>query len=74
MIPYEQQRAQVDQRLERYRADAHRYRSIREMRDPGPGFASRLLAIGRSGFTRSGASRVGSVLFGRENGPVQPAI
>ncbi len=74
MIPYEQQKAQLDQRIDRYTAEARRYRSVRELRDPGPGLANRLLAIGRTGLTRTGASRVGSVLFGRETGPIQPAI
>jgi len=74
MIPFEQQKAQVEQRIDRYAAEARRHRVARELRDQGQGKSSRLLAIGRTGLTRTGASRVGSVLFGRGTGPIQPAI
>ncbi len=74
MIPYEQQKAQLDQRIDRYRFEAQSHRSVREIHGPRESLADRLRSLGRIGLTRSGASRVGTVLFGRENGPIQPAI
>jgi hypothetical protein len=71
MIPYEQLRAQVDQKLARYQADAAGYRVLQSGRQRSNWLRGR--SWGRRG-SRFGASRVGNPLFGGSQGPVQPAI
>lgn len=70
MLPYEQMRAISEQRMDKYRADAERHRRIerpRQIRD-------RMLAAVRTALDRSGLRRVGEILSGRQNWPIQPAI
>ncbi len=70
MIPYQQMKTMADQKMANYREQAEDYRMAQRKSSLG----EFLKNIGRQGLSRSGASRVGNVLFGRHNGPVQPAI
>jgi len=69
MLPYEQMRAISEQRMDKYRADAVRHRRIE--RPDRNGY--RIAAV-RAFLAGSGLSRIGAVLRGRPNRPIQPAM
>jgi hypothetical protein len=69
MLPYDQIRAMNEQKIDRYRAAAERHRLIER-----PDRAGQRMAAVRAVLVRSGLSRVGAVLIGRTNRPIQPAI
>ncbi len=58
-----------EQKIDSYKEAAERYRLIER-----PGRAGQPIAALRSLLVRSGLSRVGEVLTGRPNQPIQPAI
>lgn len=69
MLPYDEIRAINEQKRDRYRAEARRHRLI-DRPD-----RSRIRFAGvRAILARSGLSRIGAVLAGRPNRPIQPAI
>lgn len=69
MIPYDQMKAMADQRMADYRAEARAHRSINQPDESG--LVGSLLAAWRAGASRSGLSRIGDVIAGKE---VRPAI
>lgn len=73
MFPYEQMEARAQQKMDRYRAEAGRHRQVRGEERDEPGLPGRLWGRARSGLSRSGLGRIGSVLSGRESGPILPA-
>lgn len=70
MLPYEQLRAISEQRRDKYRADAERHRLIERPNR----LSQRLLAAVQAALDRSGLRRVGEVLSGKNNRPIQPAF
>jgi hypothetical protein len=69
MLPYNEIRAVSEQKIERYRAEAERHRLLER-----PGGAGHRIGAVRALLVRSGLSRIGAVLKGRPNRPIQPAI
>jgi hypothetical protein len=69
MLPYDQIRAISEQKIERYRSEADRHRLVQR-----PDRAGNWIEAVRAVLDRSGLSRIGAVLTGRPNRPIQPAI
>ncbi|MEX1037960.1 MAG: hypothetical protein WDZ96_03780 [Acidimicrobiia bacterium] len=59
-----------EQRMDKYRADAERYR-LAERPDR---ISDRMLAAVQTALDRSGLRRVGEILAGTQSRPIQPAI
>lgn len=71
MIPYEQMAARADHKMARYRSDAEQHRMISKQRTAkGEGF----FELARRALGASGLLRIGKILSGSSNGPVQPAV
>lgn len=73
MFPYEQMEARAQQKMDRYRAEARRHRQVRGDEREGHGLPGRLWRGVKGGLGRSGLGRIGSVLSGKESGPILPA-
>jgi len=69
MLPYNEIRAISEQKIERYMAEAERHRLVER-----PDRAGQRTALVIAFLDRSGLSRIGAVLTGRPNRPIQPAI
>ena len=72
MFPYENMEARAHQKIEGYRAEARRHRQAKEARE-STGRLDQIWPVVRDALGRSGLGRIGSVLRGRESGPILPA-